>query len=69
MNKLPGSCLVGCLFVQKVACFSCAKWHREIRQLLMKSLVNIVVAWLPALATCLPLGNRVLPLGCLEGCL
>lgn len=66
---LPGSCLVGCMFVRKVACFSCAEWHGEIRQLSMKTRVNIGVAWLLALATCLPLGNRVLLLGCLEGCL
>lgn len=69
MNRLPEGCLEGCLFTRKVACFSCAEWHGEIRQLSMKTLVNIGVAWLPALATCLPLGNRVLPLGCLEGCL
>ena len=54
MNKLPGSCLDGCLFVRKVACFSCAEWHGEIRQLSMKTTVNSGVAGLPA--------------GCPEGC-
>ena len=68
MNKLPGSCLDGCLFVRKVACFSCAEWHGEIRQLSMNPTVNSGVAGLPALAMCLPLGKHVLPAGCPEGC-
>lgn len=68
MNRLSGGCLEGCLFARKVACFLCAEWHGEIRQLSMKTLVNSGVARLPALATCLPLGNPELPGCCLEGC-
>ncbi len=68
MNRLPGCCLEGCLFARNVAYFLCAEWRGEIRQLSMITHVNRGVAWLPALATCLPLGNLVLPGGCLEGC-
>lgn len=69
MSELPGGCLIGCLSAQNVACFPCAKWHREIRQHSMEIRFSIVVPGLPALATCRPPGNLVLPRGCLEGCL
>lgn len=68
MSQLPGCCLSGCLRTQKVAYFPCAESHRNFRQLSMKTLVNIEAAWLPASATFPPLGNVVLPGGCLEGC-
>ncbi len=68
MIRLPSGCQAGCLLAQKVACFLCAKWHREMRQLSMKTCVRSGDAGLPALATCRPRGNPVLPEGCREGC-
>ena len=68
MNRLPRGCLSGCLLAQKVACFLYAEWHREIRQLSMKTCVNSGVSWLPTVATSRPLGNLVLPGCCLKGC-
>ena len=69
MNRLPGGCLSGCLQVQKVAYSPCAESHRNLRQLSTKPRVNIGTARLHASATFPVLGNFVLPVGCLEGCL
>jgi hypothetical protein len=68
MSWLPMGCLQSCLSILKVACFSCAEQHREIRQHSLKTLVNNGGTGLPTLATCLPLGNLVLSGCCREGC-
>ncbi len=69
MRRLPGCCLEGCRPAQKVACFLCAESHRYFRQHSVKTCVNSGITGLPALATCRPPGNLLLPGGCLEGCL
>jgi len=68
MKRLPMGCLRGCLGAQKVACFSCAKSHRNFRQLTTKLSVNKDVQWLPSLGHVSVPGNQKLPGDCPESC-
>lgn len=69
MNGLPMSCLRSCLLARKVAYFACRKSHPYFRQLSMKGRSGSGVSELPATATIQRSGNRMLPDGCLKGCL
>ena len=66
MKGFPLSFLDSFLLAQNVSCFPCAESQGELRKHSMKTRINSGGTGFPALATTLPLGNFVFPLGFLE---
>lgn len=67
MRRFPVSFLEGFLSTQNVSYSPCAESQRELRKHSTKTPVSSVDRGFPPLATCLPLGNFVFPLGFQEG--